>query len=204
MSNCILTVYADFWQTIVIVDRNGWHVADSMGDSMQAAIGETVSGERKASSLLPMDTLAATIRARVAKGDKATSDADGHYLAAGLLLLEAKRRLPLEQPVLKWTAYLVGTCKVGTTRADELIAIAEERTTLDAQREKNRNRQATFAARNKAARSNVTNVSPSSDPRFGKITKILRDAEPSELPLWEAFASERLSQRTKPPSGALN
>jgi hypothetical protein len=165
---------------------------------------ETVLGERRASSLLPLDTLGATIKARVARGDKATSDADDHYLAAGLLLLEAKRRLPLEQPGMRWPAYLVGTCKIGTTRADELIAIAEERTTLEAQREKNRNRQRDFAAKNKAARSNVSNVSPSSDPRVSKITKILRSAEPSELPLWEAFANERLGQRTKTPSGTLN
>jgi hypothetical protein len=38
------------------------------------------------------------VAARVVKGDKATSDADGHYLAAGLLLLEAKRRLRI--PIL--------------------------------------------------------------------------------------------------------
>src|SRR5665647_2484306 len=95
---------------------------------------ETASGERRATGLDPLDTVAATIKARVVKGDKATSDADGHYLAAGLLLLEAKRRLPLEQPGIRWTAYVTGTCKIGTTRADELIAIAEERTTLEAQR----------------------------------------------------------------------
>jgi len=171
---------------------------------MQAASCEQISGERKPSSLLPMDTLAATIKARVAKGDKAMSDADGHYLAAGLLLLEAKRRLPLEQPGMKWNAYVIGTCRLGTTRADELIAIAEERTTLKAQREKNRNRQRDFAAKNKAARSNVSNVAPSCDPRVGKIIKILREAEPLEIPLWEAFANELLSQRAKAPSATLN
>lgn len=89
---------------------------------------ELAPNERGASGL-PLDTLGATINARVAKGDKATSDAGGHYMAAGLLLLEAKRRLPLEQPGLKWPAYLVGTCKIGTIRANELIAMAEQRRT---------------------------------------------------------------------------
>jgi hypothetical protein len=149
---------------------------------MQAATCETISGERRASSLLPMDTLAATIKARIAKGDKATSDADGPYLAAGLLLLEAKRRLPLEQPGMRWTAYLVGTCKIGTTRADELIAIAEERTTVEAQREKNRNRQRDFAARNKAARSNVSNVSPTPDPLSEQRTIVTRAMLDLDLP----------------------
>ena len=66
---------------------HGGRVADSIliaeGIHMQAATSETISVQRVASSLLPMDTLGATIKARVAKGDKATSDADGHYLAAG-------------------------------------------------------------------------------------------------------------------------
>jgi hypothetical protein len=166
---------------------------------------ENVVGERRASSLLPMDTLGATIKARIAKGDKATSDADGHYMAAGLLLLEAKRRLPLEQPGIRWPAFLVGTCRIGTTRADELIAIAEERTTLGAQREKNRNRQAAFAAKNKAARCvAVTNVAPSSDPRLkiiGNITLKARDANLSELKIVDDFFAKLLSKRT---SDALN
>jgi hypothetical protein len=159
---------------------------------MQAATCEPVLTERVASNLLPLDTLAATIKARVVKGDKATSDAEGHYLAAGLLLLEAKRRLPLEQPGLRWSAYVYGTCKIGTTRANELIAIAEERTTVEAQREKNRNRQAAFAAKNKTARSNVTNVLPSTDPLSEQrniVTNAMRDLNLSDLTLLAQYAT---------------
>jgi hypothetical protein len=160
-------------------------------------LSETVSVERVASSLLPLDTLAATIKARVAKGDKATSDADGHYLAAGLLLLEAKRRLPHEQPGMRWTAYLFGTCKIGTTRADELIAIAEERTTLETQREKNRKRQAAFAAKNKAARSNVSNVSPCPDPLSEQrniVTLAMRDFDLPKMTLLAKYAASLMGR----------
>jgi hypothetical protein len=90
---------------------------------------ETVSAAQTASSLLPLDTLAATINARIVKGDKATGDADGHYLSAGLMLLEAKRRLPIEQPGKRFTAYIVGECRMAPSRAYELIRVAEGKTT---------------------------------------------------------------------------
>ncbi len=164
---------------------------------MQAAQCEPVSAASTGNSLLPLDTLAATIKARIAAGDKASDKAEEHYKSAGLLLLEAKRRLPLEQPGMRWTAYLVGTCKIQTSRAYELIAIAEDRTSVAEIRANGRERAAKHAAKNKAARSSVTNgQSASPDPRAGRIIKILCGASDSELTLWEAFANERLSQRT--------
>src|SRR4051794_13065140 len=89
-------------------------------------------------ALLPLDMLAVTIKARIAKGDKASTDADGHYLAAGLHLIEAKKRVE-SMPALTWAAFLRDQCGgVQRRRADELIAVAEGRTTLAKLREATR------------------------------------------------------------------
>lgn len=127
---------------------------------------------------------------------------DGNLLSAGIQLQEAKRRL--REFGMTWPAFF-GECGLERSRVYVLIAIAEGRTTEEAEHAKGRERAARHAAKNRAARSSVSNGhSTSPDPRVGKITKILRDAEPLELPLWEVFANERLSQRTKLPSGPLN
>jgi hypothetical protein len=147
-------------------------------------------------SNLSVDDLAHSIRVKVKTGEN-------HLRSAGVQLLEAKRRLP--EFGLTFSAFICGKCGLQTSRAYELIAIAEDRTTVEDVRAKYRKRQAGFAAKNKAARSSVTNGQPASpDPRAGRIIKILCDASDSELTLWEAFANERLSQRTDKPSGALN
>jgi hypothetical protein len=99
------------------------------GFNMQAATGEQVSA--RATSLIPLETLAATIKASMAAGDKALDKAEQHYKSAGMHLLEAKKRLPIEQPGKKFTAYIVGECRMSTSRAYELISIAEGRTTLE-------------------------------------------------------------------------
>lgn len=139
----------------------------------------------KATCLDPLNVVAATIKARVAKGDKATTDADGHYKAAGLLLLEAKRRLPVEQPGKQFTAYIVGECRLGTTRANELIAVAEGRTTVEAQRAKGRDRAARHAAKNKAARGNVTNVSHPLAEQRDIVMAAMKDASLAD---WKRLA----------------
>jgi hypothetical protein len=163
---------------------------------MQAATAERVASPVHGHSGLSCDDLANSIRAKVKAGD-------GHLLSAGVQLQEAKRRLP--EFGLKWSAFLLGKCGLQTTRADELISIVEGRTTVEEARAKNRNRQATFAAKNKTARSAVSNGQTSTvDPRVAKITKILRDAGDVELTLWEAFANERLSRRLMIPTGTLN
>jgi hypothetical protein len=159
---------------------------------------EAVSVERlagAATSVLSRQQLIDSIKAKVRIGD-------GNLLSAGVQLQEAKRRL--QEFGMTWHAFF-GECGLERSRVYVLIAIAEGRTTGEAEQAKGRERAARHAAKNKAARTSVSNgLSASADPRVAKITKILADAEPSELPLWEAFASERLSQRTKRPSGSLN
>lgn len=80
-------------------------------------------------SLIPLDTLGATIKAHVAKGDASIEKAEQHYKAAGIHLVEAKARIK-ETPGLTWPAFLNAHCSIRRSRADELIMIADGRTTL--------------------------------------------------------------------------
>jgi hypothetical protein len=91
------------------------------------------------SSLLPLSTLAGTIKAHIAAGDKAVGKAEEHYKAAGIHLLEAKERVK-RTANLTWPAFLVSQCSIQRSRADELISIAEGRKTLDEVRSGNRER----------------------------------------------------------------
>jgi hypothetical protein len=181
---------------------------------------ETVSVERRASGLLPLDTLCGTINAHIAAGNKATTKAEEHYKAAGLLLLEAKKRLPIESPGTTFSAYLVGQCNMHTSRAYELIAIAEGRTTQAeirkgyAERNARRNggagvrvhgqglkaqqqRENIEAAQNQEyAPRKYANIAP--DPRLkiiGQITLKTRDANLSELKIVDDFFAKLLSKR---------
>jgi hypothetical protein len=81
-----------------------------------------------------------------------------------MYLLEAKKRLPVEQPGKMFTAYIVGECRMATSRAYELIAIAEGRTTIEEIRAKQRERRGRFDSKNKAARNSVPNGKTKADP----------------------------------------
>src|SRR5262245_37742310 len=98
-------------------------------------------------TLLPIETLGATIKAQVAAGDKALDKAEEHYRSAGCRLIEAKERV-LRTRGLTWPAFLVGHCSLQRSRADELIAIANGTTTLAEVRA----RKAASMARTRAAR----------------------------------------------------
>jgi hypothetical protein len=118
-----------------------------MGDFfMRAAMGETVSA--KATALVPLGTLSGLVKASIAAGDKALDKAEQHYKSAGLYLIEARERLPIEEPGKRFTAYIVGECRMKPSRAYELIAIAEGRLTLEEIRaKKNESSKAAHAKR---------------------------------------------------------
>lgn len=99
--------------------------------------------------IIPLDTLAATIKAHVAKGDASIEKAEQHYKAAGIHLMEAKERIAVT-PGLTWTAFLNSHCAIRRRRADELIALADGRTTLAEMRGKNRERVAAHRERKKS------------------------------------------------------
>jgi hypothetical protein len=115
---------------------------------MQAATGETVSGERRASSnsLVPLDTLGGLAKASIAAGDKSLDKAEQHYKSAGLYLSEAKERVARTKN-LTWPGYLIKHCPIGRRRADELISIADGRTSLAEVRAKKADSQAATMAK---------------------------------------------------------
>src|ERR1700738_1824428 len=113
---------------------------------------DTVAVDRTSGSLLPLDTLGGTIKAHIAAGDKATDKAEEHYKAAGIHLSEAKERVARTKGQT-WTAFLTKHCEIGRRRADELISIAEGRTSLVEVRKRNRTAASAFQEKNKAARS---------------------------------------------------
>jgi hypothetical protein len=135
---------------------------------------------------LSREQLIDSIKAKVKIGE-------GNLRSAGVQLQEARRRLP--EFGLTWSAF-IGECGLEKSRAYQLIAIVEGRTTEDQERAKAAERSAKFAAKNRAARNSVEN-GKSADPRISMIVKILRGAGPPELALWEAFACERIIERER-------
>jgi len=69
------------------------------------------------------------IKAHIAKGDKAAEKSEQHYIAAGQHLKTLKRQMP---EGIKWEQYLEDHgLEIGRRRADELIAIADGRATVE-------------------------------------------------------------------------
>lgn len=87
-------------------------------------------------SLLPLSTLAGTIKAHISAGDKAFGKAEEHYKAAGIHLMEARDRVKREG--MTFSAFIVSHCSINSSRAYELIAIADGRTSVEELRKKKR------------------------------------------------------------------
>lgn len=155
---------------------------------MLAEIVERASSPVPGDSGLSCDDLANRIRVSVDKGDQ-------YHKTAGILLLEAKRRLP--EFGLTWSAFLVGKCHLKTSRSYELIAIAEGRTTVAEVQAKGRERAARHAAKNKEARSSVSNGQPASpDPLSEQrniVTLAMRDLALPEMTLLAQYAASLIA-----------
>jgi hypothetical protein len=113
-------------------------------------------------SQLPLETLAATIKAHVARGDASIEKAEQHYKAAGIHLMEAKERV-MRRKDITWPAFLLQHCGVRRSRADELIAIANGRTSLAEIRESNRRRDSDRRERDREGRSSTVAHGKSSE-----------------------------------------
>lgn len=98
---------------------------------------------------LPIEAVGREIKVRIEAGDKAMDKAEQHYIAAGIQLAEAKKRLR-ETGEMRWSAFLFSHARIQRRRADELIAIADGRTTLAELREQNRERVAAHRERKKS------------------------------------------------------
>jgi hypothetical protein len=95
---------------------------------------------------VPLDAIGREIKARVDAGDKAFARAEDQYRSAGLYLIQAKRRIEQTRE-MTWPDFLAQYCRLGKSRANELIAIADGRTTLAATRAKTRKRVGAYRRR---------------------------------------------------------
>ncbi len=111
---------------------------------------------------MPLDLLGRTAKAHVERGDKALGKAEDHFKAAGIHLLEAKKRIQAgangdDGNALTFDAFLAEH-NIGRSRAYEFIAIASGKTTIEAIREKTAARVARHAERNREARAKAESV----------------------------------------------
>jgi hypothetical protein len=97
------------------------------------------------------EDLIKTIRTHIEKGDKAAEKADQHYIAAGqhLKTLKAQHNGPWKE----WEALLKDKVGIGKSRASELMAIADGRTTVEEVRADTAKRVADSKARLKSSAS---------------------------------------------------
>jgi hypothetical protein len=142
------------------------------------------------SLLPPLSTLAGTIKAHIAAGDKAVGKAEEHYKAAGIHLLEAKERVK-RMANLTWPAFLVGQCGVQRSRADELILIAEGKKTLEEVRAGYRERDARRRERQSSA------------VAHGGSSEIVQSEQPPLLLECEQTQIEKLKKQLAAAKGRL-
>lgn len=92
-----------------------------------------------ANHLISIDTVGREIKARVEAGDKALDKAEQHYIAAGIQLLEAHKRLK-ETREMRWSAFLFSHVRLSDTHARRYMALANGDTTIEEMRETDRDR----------------------------------------------------------------
>lgn len=92
-----------------------------------------------------LESLGAEAHARIAAADKSMDRAQNLYVSAGLYFIEAKKRVDSHAPsggkTAAWTKFLADHCQIGKTRAWEVMAIADGRTSaqeLNARKNENR------------------------------------------------------------------
>src|SRR5690606_34316294 len=95
---------------------------------------------------LPLDQLGGQAYGHIIAGDRAKERAEQQYLSAGLYLKEAKERIALRKD-MTWPQFLLAHCNIGKSRAYEIIAIADGRTTYEEVLEGNRQRKEAMTAR---------------------------------------------------------
>lgn len=118
------------------------------------------------STTITIEQLGKEIVARIEAGDRAKTMADDRYRSAGLLLIEVRQRVPVKS----LAAFLKDHCAgLSLTRAKELIAIAEGRTTQEevrakatARKQKSRANAAAATGRDGHGQSETTSKPPTS------------------------------------------
>jgi hypothetical protein len=157
---------------------------DTMYADRAAFVNQTAQEEPKASSQDTLETVAKQVEARVVAGDRDQKRADDHLKSAGLLLIELKKRLKIEQPGVTWpkwsTIHLKG---VGISRQYTLIAIAEGKTTAEAERAKNAkaNQEHRARAKGNPSRDGKAEVDPARKAALKAISDFVKDLPTAEL-----------------------
>jgi hypothetical protein len=123
--------------------------------------------EREQGRRVVSEELIKTIRTHIEKGDKAAEKADQHYIAAGqhLKTLKAQHNGPWKE----WEALLKDKVGIGKTRASELMAIADGRTTIEEVRADTAKRVAGTKARLKSSASSGENADDKAQPTVAEI-----------------------------------
>lgn len=165
---------------------------------MQRSTTEQSDGRLSEGSLLPLDTLGGTIKAHIAAGDKASDKAAEHYKAAGIHLSEAKERVARTKG-LTWPAFLKKNCSIGSRRADELIAIGQERTSLVAVRAAKANsmrgvRERRSAPRGAQSADNLQQDQVRAD-FVKRLARLLIGADEVDIEVIERFITARMNDR---------
>jgi len=152
------------------------------------------------SALVPIDTLGKEIKARIEAGDKAMGKAEDHYLAAGLQLAEARRRVADDGGSFR--AFL-DNHGIGRSRAYDILAVTDGRKTFDGIRAKAAERAAKHAATNREARLSVSNGqsqeplpggAPTDDRAMKEIEALKKKLAKAEAALEDERGKARFAQ----------
>lgn len=132
-------------------------VAAHLGKTVWEVRKARVDGERQRAQTRqqdPLDVLAKAAHDEIKEAERHQKEADRHqaeaderFAAAGRKLKEAKDRLQAGEMAMTWAEFLLKYCPISKSRAYELIAIAEGRTTAEEVREKVRARKQAHRAR---------------------------------------------------------
>lgn len=128
--------------------------------------------------LFRLGEISRKIRSLIVAGDKSTCDAEQHYKAAGLYLIEARAKIKCTAGIT-WIEFLDTCGGLKKSRAYELISIASNIKSVAEIR---------TAGRIRAKRWREARVSKNiTDPRLALIVRLIREASPSEFDLIETF-----------------
>src|SRR5262245_3899171 len=99
---------------------------------LESGVAYSIIGAQPAFADMTLEALGAQVRGHIIAGDRAKGKANDHYLAAGLSLVEGKRRIRESSPSerITWPTWLATYCHLKKSRANALIRLAEGRETL--------------------------------------------------------------------------
>src|SRR5262249_48555803 len=109
----------------------------------------------------PVETLVRRVKALIEKGDKAAEKAEQFYKSAGIHIKEIKQQSE------DWETIVREQCGLGRSRAYELMAIADGRTTLEKVRASTNERQKVHKTKSQSV---ITDRKPEPEPVAPRVT----------------------------------